>query len=149
LENQGLIQATDVTVSGELVKVRPAIIFVPCEFTDATLSTSFQPSHGNLSTWTEYTLLVSADRVSHTFGRFTYPSGDGPRRIEIVTVDPKPDVWEQAVWQVMVSHLQLLSDRGAPNGRRFQIAAGLAGKLGPVLVGCEVRRVHSKFLKFY
>jgi len=69
-------------------------------------------------------------------------SEDGPRRIEITTVEPKPGIWEQEVWKAMVSHLRGLSLRGAPDGR---IAAVLAGKLGPILVGCEVRYFLNNF----
>lgn len=92
--------------------------------------------------WIEYILIASADYVPHIFQELIHLSGDGPPRTEIIVVEPKQDL---DVWQIMVSHLQRLTFRGAPNRTSVQIATVLAGKLGPLLVGCEVRGLHGKF----
>lgn len=99
--------------------------------------------------WIEYIFKESADCVPSRFSKLISLSGDGPPRTEIVIVEPKPDIWEQSVWQTMVSHLQRLIFRGAPNRTRVQIGTVLAGKLGPLLVGCEVRGFQTTFIKLY
>jgi hypothetical protein len=148
LENQRLIKDADVTVNGELIKVWLTVISI-ASFIDGALSTSFQHSHGDLFMWIKCIVIVSSDCTSHVRSRLMSLSEDGPPRLEINIVEPKPGVEEQAVWQRIVSHLQVLSFRGAPNRSRPQIASSLAGKLGPLLVGCEVRKNRASFIRIY